>query len=130
MGRLFTLKNLMTFSACVAVPYGLACVLFPVEWMKLMGGIDVTAQGVLVARMYGGQVFGFGATSWLARSTPDSPAKRALVRGFVVVDALSLVLAIYAQVAGVVGAEGLVDVVGFTFFVFAFGYFAVYPERA
>ncbi|MCK6549920.1 hypothetical protein L6R52_29050 [Myxococcota bacterium] len=128
--RLFTLKNLMTFSACIAMPYGLACVLFPVEWMKLMGGIEVTAQGILVARMYGGQVFGFGATSWLARNTPDSPAKRAVVRGFVVVDALSLVLAIWAQAAGVVGPEGLIDVAGFTFFVLAFGYFALFPERA
>jgi hypothetical protein len=130
MGRLFTLKNLMTFSACVAVPYGVACMFFPVEWMKLMGGLEVTAQGVFVARMYGGQVFGFGATSWLARAAPDSPAKRALIRGFVVVDAASLALAIYAQAAGVVGPEGLIDVVAFTFFVLTFGWFAAYPERA
>ncbi len=124
---LFTLPRLMAFSAVVAVPYGLLTLLIPELWLPLMTGLRPSGEGLLLARMYGTQLVGFGTVSWLARGAPDSPAKRAMIRGFVVVDGLSLLVALYAVVTGAVGAAGWIDVVGFAFFASAFGYYAVRP---
>ena len=121
------LRTLMTVSAILAVPYGLLCVLFPEQWLEVWG-FDLAGQGVMMGRMYGGQVFGFGLTSWLARNTPPSPAKRAMIIGFAAVDGMSFLLATYAVLTGVVGAAGWVDVGGFLLLAIGFSYFAVRGE--
>lgn len=119
-----SLPRLMALSAMVAVPYGLLTLLVPERWLPLMTGLHPTGEGLLLARMYGTQLVGFGVVSWLGRNTPDSPAKLAMIRGFVVVDGLSLLVALYAVSANLVGPAGWIDVVGFAFFVLAFGYYA------
>jgi len=124
-----SLRLLMTLSAALAVPYGLLTIIAPLWWLALIGGHHLPPESALIARMYGGQLVGFGSVSFLARNAPDSPAKRAMIRGFVVVDGLSLLLAIYALAAGHVGPAGWLDVVGFLLLVLAFGYYARYPER-
>lgn len=124
---LLSLPRLMAFSAMVAVPYGLLTLLVPELWLPLMTGLHPSGEGLLLARMYGTQLVGFGVLSWWGRNTPDSPAKRVMVRGFVVVDALSLAVALYAVGTGAVGPAGWIDVVGFAFFVVAFGAYAVRP---
>lgn len=123
------LENLMAVSAIVAVPYGLACVFFPEAWMRLWG-FELAGQGVMMGRMYGGQVFGFGLTSWLARTSPWSPAKRAMIIGFAVVDTTSCLLASYAVLTGVVGLTGWIDVGGFALLAAGFTYFALRGEAS
>lgn len=125
--RLLTLPRLMAFSACVAVPYGLLTLLVPELWLPWMTGLAPSGDGLLLARMYGTQLVGFGTVSWLARHSPDSPAKRAMLQGFVVVDGLSLLLAAWAVFTGRVGPAGWIDVVGFAFFVASFGYYVRRP---
>jgi hypothetical protein len=122
------LRALMTFSAAIACPYGAACIAAP-EWWMSVWGLDVAGHGVLLARMYGGQVLGFGVLSALARNTPESPARRAIVTGFAFVDAVSFGIALWAVGTGVVGALGWVDVAAFFGFAAAFGWFAYSSYR-
>jgi hypothetical protein len=123
------LRTLMTVSALVACPYGLMCLILP-EFFLSRFGFTLAGHGLLMARMYGGQVFGIGLISYLARNEPNSSARRSIIWGFVVLDTVSLGIAVYAQVTQILGPAGYVDVIGFFGFAAAFTYFAIFPERA
>jgi hypothetical protein len=114
---------LMLLSAALAIPYGVACLVAP-EWWMGVWEIPV-ASGALLARMYGGQVLGFGVLSLLASGLDAGDGLRAILRGFCFVDAVSFGLALWAVTTGQVGASGWIDVAGFFALSSGFGYYAL-----
>ncbi len=114
---------LMLLSAALAIPYGLLCLAVP-EWWMAVWGIEV-APGALLARMYGGQVLGFGVLSLLSSRLSSGDGLRAVLRGFCFVDGVSFGVASWAVLTGAVGMSGLIDVVGFLGLSMGFGFYAV-----
>ena len=117
-----TLRTFMTISAIIAVPSGLVYMIAPT---MLFGssGFTLDAHGVMLARMYGVQVFGIGLLAAFVRSMEASPARRLVVRVFCAIDVLNLGMALLTVVGGYKDRSGWLDVAGFTFFAAGYGYF-------
>lgn len=123
------LRHLMTVSALLACPYGIVMIFAP-TFVLTSAGLDVTGDGLLLARMYGAEVFGVGLISFVARTAADSPARRAILIGFIVLDVLSMSMAVFGQLNGHGNPTGWLEAV--TFFLFAAGYtfFLLNPSKA
>jgi hypothetical protein len=123
------LRTLMTISAAIACPSGLAYMIIPAP-LFASSGLDLSDGGVLVARMYGAQVFGIGLLAWLTRGLPPSRPRQLIVRCFCVLDVLNLAMALTAVLSGMKNSTGWLDVAGFSFFAAGYAYFGfLKPER-
>jgi hypothetical protein len=116
------LRTLMTISAVVACPSGLAYMIMPAPIFG-SSGLHLIDGGVLVARMYGAQVFGIGILAWLTRGLPPSEPRQLIVRCFCLLDVLNLAMALTAVLSGMKNSSGWLDVAGFSFFAAGYAYF-------
>jgi hypothetical protein len=116
------LRTFLTISAAVACPSGFAYMIAPAP-IFASSGLHLEDGGVMIARMYGAQVFGIGVLAWLTRGLPPSGARQLIVRCFCLLDALNLAMALAAVLSGMKNATGWLDVAGFTFFALGYAYF-------
>lgn len=115
-------NTLMIVNAVVAVLFGLGFVLSPGGVV----GLYTTETGAtleFLAQLLGGAFLGIGVITWAARNAPDSEARRAILLGLFVGNAVGCVLALIAQVGGVVNALGWSTVVIYLLLAVGFGYF-------
>jgi hypothetical protein len=115
-------STLMIVNAVVAVLFGLGFILTPGGVMALY----TTETGValeFVGQLLGAALLGFGILTWAARNAPDSEARRAILLGLFVGDAVGCVLALIAQFGGVVNALGWSTVLIYLLLAIGFGYF-------
>lgn len=99
------LKSLFIFNAVATTMFGLGSVLAPHPLMTLFGA-SLSPAGALMMRYGGAWLIGIGLLAWFARDAADSEARRAIVLAFVVCYAIAFVVALLAQVAGVLNILG------------------------
>ena len=116
------LSTLMIANSGVAVLFGLGFVLVPGQVLALYT-TETSASLDYVAQLFGGALFGFGVVTWAARNAPDSEARRAILLGLFLGDVVGCVVALIAQLGGVVSALGWSTVVIFLLLAIGFGYF-------
>ncbi len=123
------LSALMIVNAIVAAVFGIGFVLAPSQVMSLYSS-EAGATLDLMCQLFGAALIGFAALSWVARNAPDSEARRAIVLAFFVGDLVGCVVALLAQLRGVVNALGWSSVVIYLLLAVGFGYFtfAAKPE--
>lgn len=117
-----TLKLLFTINAVAASLFGLGFLLVPAPLLALYG-LSPDPNLIYLARLLGGAVLGYGIVTWMARPADASPARRAIVFGYFVGFAASLVAALMGQLAGVVNAWGWSTVALYVLFTLGYGYF-------
>ena len=116
------LSALMIVNAIVAAVFGLGFVLAPGQVMSLYSS-EAGATLDLMCQLFGAALIGFAALSWVARNAPDSEARRAIVLAFFVGDLVGCVVALLAQLRGVVNTLGWSTVVIYLLLAVGFGYF-------
>lgn len=119
----------MVIKALVCLALGVPILLLPVFTYSLFG-IDLDSEGVYPAWEYGAAMMGNMFLTWFARKAIDSDARRAIVLGLFVYDAIGLVVTLIAQFTGVLGPLGWFAVVIYLFFTLGFGYFLLPQKKA
>ena len=119
------LGNLFAVNAVIAGLFGLGFVFAPAKVLAQYG-LTVDAQFGLVAQLFGAALIGYAILTWSARKAGDSDARRAIVLALFVSNAVGFVLALMAQLKGLVNSLGwstvaiyLLLAIGFAYFQFA-----------
>jgi hypothetical protein len=116
------LSNLMVTNAIVAGIFGIGFVVAP-GTIAALYGVTGTAPLYFVAQLYGSSLIAFAMITWVARSASDSEARKAIVLGLLVGDAIAFVVCLIAQLSNVINALGWSTVVIYLFLTLGFGYF-------
>ena len=96
-----TYKNFLSIAGILAILYGLSFSLMPGQLMSLYN-VDINPGGVLVGRLFGATLLGFGILNWMSRDINDEGAKQAVLTGNLVGDGLGFIFVLIAQLGGVV----------------------------
>lgn len=121
-----TLKNFMILNAILFVPFGIMMLILPATLFPMFG-IDLDADGVLMARVFGSALMNYGVICYLIRSEPRySVGMRAVLIGnflFHAFDAISTFMASYSGVMNSLGwmFSGLHFVLAAGFFYYLMG---------
>jgi hypothetical protein len=116
------LRNLMVIKAVVCLGFGILLLAIPGLLMSLYG-VTLDQGGILMARLYGASLVGNLMLTWFSRNDPGSEALRAAVLGLFVYDAIGLIVAIVATLAGVFNVLGWGIVAIYLFLTVGYGYF-------
>jgi hypothetical protein len=114
--------TLMIIKAVVCLALGLPILLATVFTYSLFGA-SLNAGGVFAAREYGASLIGNLMITWFARNATASEARRAIILGLCVYDAIGFVVTLIAQLSGVLGPLGWFAALIYLFFALGFGYF-------
>jgi hypothetical protein len=116
------LSALMSVNAVIAGVFGLALIFVPTEFLSVYG-VTTDAQFAFVGQLFGAALFGYGLLTWFARNAADSEARRAIVRALFTADAVGFIIALMAQLRGLVNAFGWSTVIIYLLLALGFGYF-------
>jgi hypothetical protein len=99
------LKTWMLISTVVAAVFGVLFVIVPGQVAATYG---VTADAGLryIGQLFGVCLVGIAVLSWFAKDAPESEARTAILRALFVTNGLGFVVALAAQLGGVVNALG------------------------
>ena len=115
-------QTLMIIKAIVCLSLGVPILLATVFTYSLFGA-SLDSAGVFAAREYGASLIGNMLLTWFARNSTASEARRAIILGLCVYDAIGFVITLIAQLSGTLGPLGWFAAVIYLFFTLAFGYF-------
>ncbi len=116
------LSTLMVINTFVALLFGLAFVLVPGALLSLYG-ITLSLGGLVVARLFGAALIGYGMLTFLARNAEESKARRAIVLALFISDVVGFIVALQGQFSGAVNALGWSTVAIYLLLALGFGYF-------
>lgn len=117
------LKYLFTVHSVVALFNGGSCVLAPKLYPSLYGISLPDPDAIFMARLFGGALLTYCFVAWFARNAKDSAARRAIVLGFFITLAIGFIVALLAQLSGVMNALGWVIVGLYFLLALGYGYF-------
>jgi hypothetical protein len=118
----------MVIKAIVCLVFGFLLVVVPGVLLSILG-ITIDPGGVFIARLYGASLFGNLMLSWYARNVAESIARRVIALDLFVYDTIGFVVALLAQLSGLMNALGWFIVVVYLFFTLGFGYPLVVKPR-
>ena len=120
-------QTLMIIKAIVCLCLGVPILIVPVFTYSLFGA-SLNPAGVFAAREYGASMIGNLMLTWFARKAIESEARRAIILGLCVYDAIGFVITLIAQFSGVLGPLGWFAAVMYLFFAIGFGYLLL-PQK-
>ncbi|MEE8484543.1 MAG: hypothetical protein V3S46_08080 [Nitrospinota bacterium] len=116
------LSTLMVINAILAAIFGVTFIIAPGQAFPLYG-FDPNPQLNLMGQLWGGFAVGFAVLTWSARNVTESEARRAIVLALFVAPAIGFIVALIAQLGGVVNAFGWSTVAIYLLLAIGFGYF-------
>lgn len=116
------LGNLFAVNAVIAGLFGFAFVFAPAQLLARYG-LVVDAGFGLVAQLFGAALVGYAILTWLVRKVGDSEARRAIVLALFISDGVAFVLALMAQLKGLVNSLGWSTVAIYLLLALGFAYF-------
>lgn len=117
-------KTLMIIKAAVCLVLGVP-ILVVTNFFYGVFGATLGTGGVFAAREYGASLIGNLMITWFARNAADSDARRAIILGLCIYDAIGFVVTLIAQLSGVLNPLGWFAAAIYLFFAVGFGYFLV-----
>jgi hypothetical protein len=109
-------------AAIVALVFGLGFMLLTEQVMSIYG-VKTDTPGMLAARLFGTALVGIGVLQWFARDVEDMQARRAIVLGLFVLNALGFVVVLLAQFAGTINGLGWINVAIYLILTLGYAYF-------
>ncbi len=116
------LRTLFAINAVIAAVFGVSFVAAPARLLAQYG-LTVDAGFALVAQLFGAALIGYAILTWLVRASGDSDARRAIVLALFISDGVAFVLALMAQLRGLVNSLGWSTVAIYLLLALGFGYF-------
>ena len=117
------LCNLMATKAVIVVVFGIGFILMPTTLMSFYG-LTLNPGGVVITQLFGASFILLGILLWFAKNAPSSDvALRAIVLAVTVGDAIGFIVALLAQLSGMMNALGWVTVALYLLLALGFGYF-------
>jgi len=116
------LSTLMTINALIAAVFGIAFVLVPWQ-IVLLYGLEPSPPLIYLGRLFGTALVTFALLTWSARNSADSEARKAIILALFVGDAVGFIVALVAQLGGVVNTLGWSTVAIYLLLTIGFGYF-------
>ncbi len=120
-------RTLMIIKALVCLSLGVP-ILFAPNFLYSLFGTSLNPGGVFAAQEYGASLIGNLMVTWFARDAAKSEARRAIILGLCVYDAIGFVVTLIALMAGVLGLLGWFAAAIYLFFAVGFGYFLL-PQK-
>jgi hypothetical protein len=114
-------KCLMIIKAIVCLVLGIPILFFPKTLYGLFEA-DLAAGGAFAGQEYAAAMLGTMFLAWFARNAGPSDARRAIILGLFVYDAIGFVITLLAVLAGTLNALGWFPAVIYLFFTAGFGY--------
>ena len=117
------LSYLMAIKAVIVVVFGIGFVLIPTTIMSFYG-VTLNPGGAVMTQLFGASFILLGILLWFARNAPSSDvALRAIVLAVTVGDAIGFIVALLAQLSGMMNSLGWVTVALYLLLALGFGYF-------
>jgi len=123
------IKVLMIIKAVVCLSLGVPILVAPVFLYSLFGA-SLNAGGIFAAREYGASLIGNLMVTWFASKAAESEARRAIILGLCVYDAIGFAVTLIALLTGALGPLGWFAAAIYLFFALGFGYFLLPHKRA
>jgi len=123
------LKTLMVITSIIGLLFGLGFLFLP-AWTEASYGVNLDIGGQYIARLLGSAFLGYAVLLWLARNTPPSEARRAIVLSVFVTMLLGLILTIYDRIVGIENALAWSSFVIYLLLSIGFGYFSFIKPNA
>jgi hypothetical protein len=117
------LKTLMIITSIIGLLFGLSFLFFP-AWTEASYGVNLDMGGQYIARLLGSVYLGYAVLFWLARNSPNSETRHAIVVSAFVTMILGLILSIYDRAVGIENALAWSTVAIYLFLSIGYGYFA------
>lgn len=107
------IRNVALASAVAVLPFGLAALLVPAQFLALYG-VELSEAGLVMTRLFGVHVLIIALVDWLARNDLRRASEPGAHRGIVAMNifspTLSLFLILGATLGGTINALGWVNV--------------------
>jgi nitrate reductase gamma subunit len=118
------MTTLFSVSAALTAFLGVVWLFFPAAMLALWG-VEQHANAVTIymGQRYGGLFFGYTVILWLARRSPPSPTRRAILAAGFAATAVLAVISLFGVLTGTVGPAAWTAVVVEALLAVAFGYF-------
>jgi hypothetical protein len=117
------LSNLMVIKAVIVFVFGIGFLLIPTKIMSLYG-VTLSQGGAVMTQFFGAAFILLGVVLWSARNAPRSEvALQAIVLAIVIGDTIGFIVALLAQLNGVMNLLGWGNVALYLLLAIGFGYF-------
>ena len=121
------IKNLMIIKAIICIGFGIPMLLIPAKLMSLYG-LTLDQSGMVMARLYGGALFGTFLLTWFCRNDQGSVSLRSAILYLFVYDGINFIVTLIAVITGILSAFGWSAVGIYLFFTIGFGYFQLVKQ--
>lgn len=108
--------------AIVCLFFGTIILAAPVFTYSIFGA-NLDLAGSFTARQYGASLIGILCITWYARYADESHARRAIIFGLFVYDAIGFIVSLFAVLSGALNGLGWSIVALYLFLAIGFGYF-------
>jgi hypothetical protein len=112
---------LFVVNTVVAIIYSLPTLFVPSQFLGIYD-VDLTAGGLIFARLFAAALLSFGLITWLIRNSEPSLERRAIVMALFLADAIGFIVTLLAQLDETVNALGWSHVVLYLLLTIGFGY--------
>jgi hypothetical protein len=120
-GNKLKLNDFLKIHAVIALVFGLGFILVPALILSFYTTVEINEMGVFMSRLFGSAILTYAAVLWFASDTPDSEAKRAIVKGFFITMIIGFAVTLHFQLTGTINALGWSTVALYA--LLALGYF-------
>lgn len=118
-----TYKNITTVASIVSFIFALGLIFVPAQLTGTYN-LSLNDSGILIGRLFGAALFGFGVLNWVGRNFTDGQAQQGLATANFAGDTVGFILALFSQMNGMAGvnALGWVNVLIYLLLALGFGY--------
>jgi hypothetical protein len=117
------LNVFMTITALIAFIFGVAFILAP-SWSLQVYGVTADINTQFLGRYFGATLIGIAFLAWLARNTPHSGARQAILISLFVSNLLGFIVAVYDKFAGFTNQFVWLNVAIYLILALGFGYYS------
>jgi len=116
------LSSFLAIKAIISLVYGIGMVLVPAAFLPLYG-ITLDPAGTFMARAVGATLIGIGLVCWFARNIADRAGLQGIILALFILDTIGFIVALHAQLSGLMNALGWSDVGIWLLLALGLGYF-------
>jgi cellobiose-specific phosphotransferase system component IIC len=127
--RFVRARTLFIITALLAFSVGLAYMVLPKLVLSLYGITPADKWGVLALQAYGSLVLFYGLVTWFVRNTPESEARRAIIKALFVGFIITILTPLMVILSGVGNAVFWIVLFGHIVLAGAWGYI-YFADRA